>query len=674
MSLVKICSHVSICASLFLAPSLAFANEGNSIELNEVTVTGEKVDRSLQETTTAISVFQGNSINSQEVRSAYDVASEVPNMINNPAEIPVIRGVSGAGPASGSNAFVTGARPRISTTIDGLSESWSGQRYLDIGSWDIEQIEVLRGPQSTSQGRNSMGGAVVINTKDPTFTPEGAIRLGYENEDDKATAAVMISGPIYEDELALRLAAQGLKGHGFINYNQGDYAYDPSEIEQKNVRGKLLWRPKNIEGLNVKLTATYRTQEGEYLSTIEEPYSNYMFYHRTSNTRRTDTTNGTLSTDVDYILNDTMTLKMIAGHSDYKAHFLQSPSFMTLDLDEKSNTLEARLMHEPVNGLISSMVGLYFYDRSQNLQVSGNTFHGDDEITTVALFTEESLHVTDKLDVILGGRLEKEHQERDVYAWTGHVDTDLEKTLFLPKIGVNYKLTPEHYVGFTVRKGYTPGGGSLYDDTINHVYDIYYEFDKEDVWAYEATTRSWMLDKTWSINTNLFYNDYEGYQGVLNNRITNIPKGKSYGYEVESTYLALSNLELHGGFGLLRTEITQAPTGLESYKGNEFNYAPHFTGSLGFKHKLNGGFFYGSDLNYIGKYYSDIENNEALKAGDYVLVNFNAGYEYKNYAIRTYLKNAFDEEVFYSRATSSNGNSAKVGQPRAFGVTFDYKF
>lgn len=54
---------------------------------------------------------------------------------------------------------------------------------------------------------------MVINTKDPTFTPEGAIRLGYENEDDKATAAVMISGPIYEDELALRVAAQGLKGH-----------------------------------------------------------------------------------------------------------------------------------------------------------------------------------------------------------------------------------------------------------------------------------------------------------------------------------------------------------------------------------------------------------------------------------------------------------------------------
>lgn len=148
-------------------------------------------------------------------------------------------------------------------------------------------------------------------------------------------------------------------------------------------------KPKDIEGLNVKLTATYRTQEGEYLNAIEEPYSAYSFYHRTSNTRRTDTTNSTFSTDIDYILNDTMTLNVIAGHTNYKANFIQSPSYMRLDLDEKSNTLEARLMHEPVNGLISSMVGLYFYDRSQNLQVSENTFHGDDDITTVALFTEE---------------------------------------------------------------------------------------------------------------------------------------------------------------------------------------------------------------------------------------------------------------------------------------------
>lgn len=119
------------------------------------------------------------------------------------------------------------------------------------------------------------------------------------------------------------------------------------------------------------------------------------------------------------------------------------------------------------------------------------------------LFLLKSLHVNDKLDFILGGRVEKEHQKRDVYAWTGHVDTDLDKILFLPKGGLNYKLTPEHYLGLTVRKGYTPGGGALYDDNVNHIYDIYYEFDKEEVWTYEATTRSVMLGKALTLNTNL---------------------------------------------------------------------------------------------------------------------------------------------------------------------------
>ncbi|AFL68819.1 TonB-dependent receptor [Sulfurospirillum barnesii] len=658
-----------VCA---LLPSFALA-ENTTVELSEVTVMGEKIERSMQETTTAVSVFKGDSVGKADNKSIYDVASQVPNMINNPSDIPIIRGVNGAGPAIGGFAVLSGTRPRISTSVDGLSEAWNGQRYMDASSWDVEQIEVLRGPQSTTQGRNSIGGAVVVSTKDPTFEPEGAVRIGYENESDKALFAAMISGPVVENELAMRLSMEGVYGHSFMNYEGSNTPWDPSDMKQGSVRGKVLWIPKDIEGLTVKMTAAHKQSEGGYMNEISpnSDISDYTFLVSAPSNlvRYGDSKSHMLSTDVEYALNDETTFYFLAGYSKTKTTFEQAPTAMDMSIDEKSITLEPRLVHNPKEGLITSMAGLYFYHRAQKTDIAKQiTMDSDDTINALAFYFEESLHVNTKLDVIFGGRIEREHQERDVTYNTKPMDANVAETMFLPKVGLNYKLTPEHTIGLTARKGYNPGGGSLTWDTYT-----YYEYDKEEVWTYEATTRSLMLNKRLSLNTNLFYNDYSDYQGIagsgLGQRFTNVPEGKSYGFEAESSYRLSSDLEVHGALGFLRSEITKAPEGT-TFKGNEFNHAPHFTGSLGFTQHFGGGFFFGSDVNYVGEYYTGINNLDTFKAGKYTLVNFNLGYETKDYTIRTYLKNAFDEEVLYNY----RGTFAQVGQPRTFGVSFDYRF
>ncbi|KHG34396.1 TonB-dependent receptor [Sulfurospirillum sp. MES] len=664
--------QISLATCLFL-PSLAFSDTNATIQLNEVTVSGEKIERSLQETTTAVSVFQTDQVDTAGAHSVYDVASHVPNMINNPSDIPVIRGVNGAGAAIGGFSMLSGSRPRISTSVDGISEAWNGQRYLDIGSWDIEQVEVLRGPQSTTQGRNSIGGAVVVTTKDPSFEPEGAVRIGYENQDDKALVAAMISGPVIDDVLALRLSAEGVYGHNFINYQNYANYWDPSDVKQGNVRAKALWLPQDVDGLIVKVSASHRASEGGHMNEImpNSAISDYAFRLSSSNlVRYNDSTNDTFSTDVEYAINNDLKLYVLAGYNSTETKTKQAPTAMNLDIDEKSETLETRSVHDPKDGLLTSMAGLYFYHRAQDMLVTDQIkMNGDDDITALAFYTEESLHVNDKFDIIFGGRVEREEQERDVTYMSKPMNADVAETMFLPKVGVNYKLTPEHNVGFTVRKGYSPGGGALTWDTYE-----YYEYDKEEVWTYEATTRSLLLDKTLTLNTNLFYNEYKGYQGIAGSgygqRFINIPEGESYGFEAETIYRITSDLELQGGFGLLRTKITEADANNYAKKGNEFNHAPHFTGSLGFKQHFMSGFFVGGDLNYVSEYYTNVTNTEAYKAGDYTLVNFNVGYETKAYTIRTYLKNAFDEDVLYNY----RGTFRQVGQPRTFGVTFDYRF
>lgn len=651
------------------APGLV-VNE-NEVALPIVVVTGEKIDRSLQETTTAVTVLKGNFLDPSEIRSIYDVTNFVPNMTNNPADIPNIRGVSGTGPSTGVFSLISGARPRVTTSVDGLPESWSGRRYLDGSMWDVEQIEVLRGPQSTTWGRNAIGGVIALNTKEPTFKWEAAARAGYENEDDKIMLAGVISGPLIEDELAFRLAAEGLRGNGYIEY-PGIWPWDPSELKNQSVRGKLLWIPTSIPELTAKLTVAQREQKGEYLYTAEGPrFFDYQFFGLLSNTRYTDTKNTTVSTDIQYDLSNALRAHLLIGHSEQKTAFMESgEDRFHLNLDEKSNTIETRLVYEPNQGSFKGVLGLYYYNRDQELDAAPDGFIGDDEVDAFALYGESTVALTDQMGLILGGRIERENQNRNVIAWPGqpwegHVKTDIGETVFLPKIGLTYKATPETILGLTARKGYSPGGGA-----IDWYTSEFYEYDKEEVKTYEFSTRSTLLDKRISLNTNWFYNQYDGYQALLNRRFVNIPKGKSYGLEVEAQVLVTPRLELFGSLGLLNSEVTEADAADPDIVGNEFNYAPHLTANLGFKQHLESGLFFGGDISHISQYYSEIDNNEAFKAGKYTIANANIGFETARYTVRAYVKNLTDEEVLYYRTL----DLAQVGWPRTFGITLDYRF
>src|SRR3546814_10882597 len=87
-----------------------------------------------------------------------------------------VRGLDGTGPASGANAFFAGTRPRLNFQLDGRTLTYNEAIYLDGLLWDVQQMEVYRGPQSTLQGRNAIGGVVAIKTADPTFDWQGKVR------------------------------------------------------------------------------------------------------------------------------------------------------------------------------------------------------------------------------------------------------------------------------------------------------------------------------------------------------------------------------------------------------------------------------------------------------------------------------------------------------------------
>ena len=644
-------------------------------QMDNITVTGEKINRSLSETVSSVTVLTDDQLQESHYTDVNQVIERVPNVIKHPFGIPNIRGVDGAGAAQGVFSFISGGRPRVSTSVDGLSESWTGVRYINTGLWDTKQVEVLRGPQSTTQGRNTLGGAVVVTTNDPTYEWEGKVRTGYENQDGKYQVAAVVSGPLIEDELAIRIAAERLSGNSFINYHLDDSSWpkDPSESSSQSIRAKLLWEPLAIPELSAKLTLSQRNADGEYLNYINGPdFSDYDFDGDNHNTRLQNSEETSLSLDVQYQVSDDLTAYLLLGRQRYQTEFTQYPSLFYMDLEENSTTFETRLAYDPAEGRISGVAGLYYYNKDEDILIYDGGFDGTDKIKTIAVFGEATVNLTDQLDLIAGGRIEREHQTRDIVAWPGtawqgEVDLDHAKSIFLPKLGVAYHLSPNSTVSLTARRGYNAGGGALdWDDS------EFYTFDEERVTTYEAGIRSALMDNRLNLSASLFYNQFDGYLAYVSPRFTNLPEAESYGLEFEANAQIAPSFNLFGSFGLLHSKISDTKIGYESLKGNEFGYAPDLTVNLGFDHIIKSNWKWGGNAHFVNDYYSDASNTETMKVDGYTTLNLHTAYDINpNITISGYVNNLTDEEVIYRVTTYGQAN---VGAPRTLGVTLDYRF
>ena len=247
--------------------ALAEADDAERKNLETITVIGEKTQRTLKDTASSVSVITSEVLDSGQYLSIANVMSDIANVVTLSGAQPDIRGVSGNGSATGFHSFAGGSKARVSTLIDGVAEPFIADLSGDTGLWDIEQVEVFRGPQSTSNGRNSFAGAVIIKTKDPLFDWQGSARLGYRNQENYLDTAFAITGPVVEDELAVRISAQHVDGQGI---NKGDVydtnpavPFDLNELKTSRVRAKLLWKPADVEALNVMFSHSFNQEKGD---------------------------------------------------------------------------------------------------------------------------------------------------------------------------------------------------------------------------------------------------------------------------------------------------------------------------------------------------------------------------------------------------------------------------
>lgn len=235
-------------ASIVTAPNVGAQNttagESNNTLLEEVIVTAQKREQTLQDVPISILVTSGEVMQNERLTRLEDIMIRLPNVIANQAganEQTYIRGVG-----SGFNA---GFELSVGTFIDGIYHGRS--RLTRTNLVDIEQVELLRGPQSTYFGNNTIAGAFNITTRDPGDTWEGYLQPSYEFEHEEVIIEGAVGGPI-SDTLRVRVAGRYESMDGWVkNLTTGD---NNPDTEERYLRFKAVWTPTD------KLTFKFKVE------------------------------------------------------------------------------------------------------------------------------------------------------------------------------------------------------------------------------------------------------------------------------------------------------------------------------------------------------------------------------------------------------------------------------
>lgn len=232
-------------------------------------VRGEKAARPLQNTPASVVITTNRSIAEQNLTTAYDILDRAPNVVVDGNRTTFsIRGVDAF------NVSGSGDGPLASVYVDGAAIPRLALASGPLDLYDVAQVEVFRGPQSTIQGRNALAGAVIINTVDPGFEWTGKARLLVSNEKQEKRAGIAIGGPLINDQLAFRVTGEASHAAGLIRNITRDERADRQH--SRTLRGKLLLTPDAVPRLRIIGSVLYdRHQRGTFYSDLDPPYDRY---------------------------------------------------------------------------------------------------------------------------------------------------------------------------------------------------------------------------------------------------------------------------------------------------------------------------------------------------------------------------------------------------------------
>ncbi|MDC9529614.1 MULTISPECIES: TonB-dependent receptor [Pseudoalteromonas] len=681
---------------LISTPLIANADDS---DLERIVVTGDFQRESIQTLSASASLFSKDEINQRG-------ASYLDEMLGSTANVNFTSGASrgryiqirGVGLRS---QFVDPINPSVGLVIDGINYSGLGGSSL---LFDIDQVEIYRGPQGTRFGADGMAGMIQMESAQATADPSLKLQVGMGTYNSREAGLAASTG--LTDDTSARVSYFRRKSDGYV-----DNLYLNDETQQQDEQvARFKLNSQLTEHLNTELNLHYidinngydaftldnsrnsvadepgQDNQQSYAIGINNTYTGFDAFDVSLNLSAIDT-ELLYSFDEDWVCNDASEPQLCAAGLHPWGY--SSTDVYTRDRDDQS----ANLQFNSKTG--NWVAGVYYQNRDVDLEREytwlASPFASTYETSNVAVYGQVATPIGPKTTLITGLRVEQ--YQGDYTDSNGFIE-ETDDVMVGGKIALEYQVIDRTMIYTSITRGYKAGGinsealAKAKDEGLNLDADFFQQhtsFDPEYLWSGEFGVKGSSLDDKFTLRLAAFYMHRDNIQlkawqvegQQFTGYVDNASSGSNYGLEVEGSYQLTEDLFLTGSAGYLNTEIDDFVTqsglnqdGREQAQSPKYQYA--FSARYNFTNELYGMIGVEGKDDY---YFSDSHNSKAPSSN---LVNLSLGYEADMWAVRAWARNVFDEEVptrgFEFGNDPLDGYAThtyvQLGEPRVAGITF----
>ncbi len=665
--------------------SVSYSQDEKVETLESIEVSGNKEGRTYQETPESVTILPPARINRGDQNSNLEVLNGQANVqVAKNAEVFSIRGISNTGATGFQKDNLA------SIFVDGVFQTDIALRAGSFETWDLEALEVYRGPQSTSQGVNSLAGAIILNHTAPEKETAALLKGGYGSFNRRELGAVA-NKAFLDKKLAVRLSFNKDDNDGFIeNKTTGNKKWGRQNRGHAVADFKYFFDDKSTLRFNTKFMRTdnggnytiggnpfdYTVYEDQDYRAINNNQQNSFQYVKPWSSQVTTTSTLAFSKSLQHSKSDADgTRNPTAGRRDEFAtdQFASFENVIKYNSDKVKNALGFHT-HQ--------FRGFNNYDFS--ILLSGTPIHFiqdlDKKRETYAVFDSLLYKLDSNLSLNLGARYEFVKNDYGTFVnpltVTGNAGTDayLNKVrgaydgqesnqVFLPKVGLIYDISATNSLGLTYSQGYRIGGLDINRSKAKTV-----EYGPEFTDNYEG---SWKFtNDRFQTQMNIFYTKWREQQvevrfsntDTYDSQVENASSSELYGGEFEGLYSFETGDTLRFGVGHVHTRFLDFNNNGTSYTGNEFPDAANWTAQTAWGHLFTETISSNLTLRHVSRSFTNAENTRS--APEQLYLDLNLQYAGESYVWELNGKNLLGEQYVLNSTAIYNENYKRTNRPR----------
>lgn len=664
------------------------AAAGEATVLEQITVTARRREETIQNAPVAVTAVTAAGLGKGQTDNVEDAAFKAPNVLFNGQGGPVsIRGVTSLGISGGVDR-----QPAVGMFLDDVYIA-RPMGYPFILA-DLERVEVVRGSQATLYGKNTIGGAINLISREPGEIASGQISATIgTNLESRFEAAF---------ETPLEGTGWAIRGAGAWSGNRGYITNLPtgSDVSDTDLfSGRLVATGEVGDGTQVKIIGDFTRDRGDgglWYAPLPLAFDHEAI-HDFEPENSVDSGGLSVRIDHDFDAVRLTSITAIRGHkmdSYLDGDFTATPYIGQAQTEtQRQFSQELRLssidegpfrwsgglyyMHERFNGT-------QYFDMASYPRNAWSRDVFEQSADTVSFFAEAGYFLTPEWEVSAGGRYTYDHKSTTseisspsgsfMFGYPGRAEDDVSFSNFSPEAALTYHISEGNLVYAKIRRGYKSGGISPYieaDGSAN-------SYDPETTTSYELGAKATSADGRFTLAASLFYIDWRDQQAVIYTTpftrvYRNAAAATSKGFEIEGTAQLTGEIGLRAGYGYTHAVYDDFVDGVMNtvYSGNDLPFAPRHSLSAGlrYEHELANGALLRAGLDYTFRSSYAFTANNSYRQEPTHLLDAHIGFEKDGWKATLWAKNLTDERYLKNYFSYSGTDMGVAAAGRTVGIT-----